>query len=89
MTPNQWHSQPTAAGPASLAAVPSVSVFTNVLLPTSPRDITSRVFLALVQKCTPNERDEFEEFIEASIIFGRSALHHLEARFKNHQAWAA
>ncbi|WP_157772256.1 hypothetical protein [Zobellella denitrificans] len=44
-------------------------------------------FLSLAEQCTPKQRAEFEAFIEASIIFARATLHHLQNNYKRHTSW--
>lgn len=46
-------------------------------------------FLALAEKCTPEQRTEFEAFLEAAIIFARAALHRLKREFEPHPSWKA
>lgn len=35
----------------------------------------------------PDQRDEFEAYLEAALIFGRTTIHHLRGRFSNHLGW--
>lgn len=55
------------------------------------RDAVSRArqFLEMGQRCTHEERDEYEAFLEAAIVFGRAAVHRLQSRFKKHPNWEA
>ena len=46
-------------------------------------------FLALAEKCTPEQRTEFEAFLEAAIVFARAALHRLKSEFEPHPSWNA
>jgi len=46
-------------------------------------------FLALAEQCSPEQRTEFEAFLEAAIVFARAALHRLKSKFKSHPAWKA
>lgn len=44
-------------------------------------------FLALAEQCTPEQRTEFEAFLEAAIVFSRAALHRLKSEFESHSSW--
>ena len=44
-------------------------------------------FLALAEQCTPAQRNEFEAFLEAAIVFARAALHRLQCEFRSHPSW--
>lgn len=44
-------------------------------------------FLHLAEKCTPAQRAEFEAYVDASIIFARTALHRLKSKCSNHPSW--
>lgn len=44
-------------------------------------------FLHLAEKCTPDQRAEFEAYVDASIIFARTALHRLKSKCSNHPSW--
>lgn len=46
-------------------------------------------FLALAEQCPPEQRSEFEAFLEAAIVFARAALHRLKGEFESHPAWKA
>jgi hypothetical protein len=46
-------------------------------------------FLALAEQCPPEQRTEFEAFLEASIVFARAALHRLKGEFESHPSWKA
>ena len=46
-------------------------------------------FLALAEQCRPEERTEFEAFLEAVIVFARAALHRLKNEFETHPSWKA
>ena len=54
-----------------------------------PRHAISRAdfFLTLASSCTASQRDDFEAFLEAAIIFGRTAIHRLQHEFKQHPDW--
>lgn len=54
-----------------------------------PRHAISRAefFLRLASDCPASKRDEFEAFLEAAIIFGRTAIHRLKHEFEHHSAW--
>lgn len=49
----------------------------------------SRLFLRLANECSPDERVEFEAFIEAAIVFARAALHRFQALHESHPEWKA
>ncbi len=44
-------------------------------------------FLQLAEKCTPGQRAEFEAYVDASIIFARTALHRLKSKHNHHPSW--
>lgn len=44
-------------------------------------------FLDLAEKCSPEDRKDFEAFLEASIIFARTAIHRLKHHCSNHPEW--
>jgi hypothetical protein len=44
----------------------------------------AKFFLALAEQCDLNHRNEFEAFVEASILFARSAILRAERKYKNH-----
>ncbi|MEF8697779.1 MAG: hypothetical protein V5B36_14440 [Candidatus Accumulibacter sp. UW25] len=44
-------------------------------------------FLTLAEQCTPEQRNEFEAFLEAAIVFARAALHRLKSKFESHPSW--
>ncbi|MBK8674829.1 MAG: hypothetical protein IPN27_00125 [Cellvibrionales bacterium] len=44
-------------------------------------------FCNLANKCSSDERDNFEAFLEASIIFGRSVMYHLQFRHGKSHHW--
>jgi len=46
-------------------------------------------FLNQAEKCTFAERDAFEAYLEATIVFARAAIHRLKSRYKAHPAWKA
>jgi hypothetical protein len=39
-------------------------------------------FLQRAEECTANERDAFEAYLEAAIVFGRSAIQWLQPKYK-------
>lgn len=43
----------------------------------------------MASNCSPSQRDEFEAFLEAAIIFGRSSLDRLKKEFKSHSGWSS
>ncbi|MGK2957890.1 MAG: hypothetical protein ACSLFB_05720 [Acidimicrobiales bacterium] len=47
----------------------------------------AELFLSLAEKCTPEQRTEFEAFLEAAIVFSRAALHRLKSEFESHPSW--
>jgi hypothetical protein len=55
------------------------------------RDAISRArfFLNLAKQCPAEKRDEFEAYLEASIIFSRTALHRFKTKHKRHPNWKA
>jgi len=63
-------------------AVSPMSAFAN-------RHAISRAvfFLALADRCTAPDRDAFEAFLEAAIVFGRTAIHRLLSQFEAHPEW--
>jgi len=44
-------------------------------------------FLVLAEQCRPEQRTEFEAFLEAAIVFARAALHRLKNEFQSHPLW--
>ena len=46
-------------------------------------------FLALAEQCSPEQRTEFEAFLEATIVFACAALHRLKSEFETHPSWKA
>jgi hypothetical protein len=50
------------------------------------RDAISRaeLFLVLAEQCDVNHRELFEAFLEASIIFGRAAVHRMQSGLEQH-----
>lgn len=55
----------------------------------SPRHAISRAqfFLGLANDCSASRREDFEAYLEAAIIFGRTALHRLKHEFESHTDW--
>ncbi|MBA7578921.1 hypothetical protein ES708_20787 [subsurface metagenome] len=47
----------------------------------------ARFFLKLAKQCPIEKRDEFEAYLDASIIFGRTALHRFKTKYKRHSNW--
>lgn len=47
----------------------------------------ARFFLNLAKRCSVEKRDEFEAYLEASIIFGRAALHRLQSEHRRKSNW--
>ena len=56
----------------------------------SPRHAISRAdfFLRLASECNASQRDEFEAYLEAAVVFGRTAIHRLKHEYEQHSAWA-
>ncbi len=46
-------------------------------------------FLELAEQCTSVQRDEFEAYLEACIVFARSALLRLKTKYEKHPQWKA
>jgi len=46
-------------------------------------------FLALAERCDVQNRQDFEAFLEAAIIFARTAIHRLQTQCKCHPEWAS
>ncbi len=46
-------------------------------------------FLHLAEECRPDQRAEFEAYVDASIIFARTALHRLKNKYSHNPSWAA
>ncbi len=44
-------------------------------------------FLHLAEKCEPDQRAEFEAYVDASIIVARTALHRLHSKYNHHPSW--
>ena len=55
------------------------------------RDAVSRAryFLSMAKECTAVQRDEYEAFLVAAIIFGRTAFHRLDILLKSKQGLRA
>src|SRR5260221_145862 len=53
------------------------------------RDALSRArqFLDLADQCSVSEQDQYEMFLEATIVFGRTALHRLKHQHEDHSDW--
>jgi hypothetical protein len=49
----------------------------------------ARFFLAKSERCSADDRLEFEAFLEAAILFARAALHRLQAKYRKHPKWKA
>jgi hypothetical protein len=49
----------------------------------------ARFFLLKASQCPAEDRLEFEAFFEAAMVFARSALLRLEAKYKKHPKWKA
>lgn len=47
----------------------------------------ARFFLEQAKQCQGNQRDEFEAYLEASIVFSRAALHRLKSAYEKHPDW--
>lgn len=44
-------------------------------------------FLEKAKSCPVEERNDFELFLEASIVFARAAIHRLQSKHKRHPKW--
>ena len=53
------------------------------------RDAVSRArfFLGKAQDCSADERDDFEAYLEAAIVFARTAIHRLKSQFESNREW--
>ncbi len=53
------------------------------------RDAVSRArqFIQMAKGCGVEERDKYEAFLEAAIVFGRAALHRLQPLYEKHPDW--
>ena len=49
----------------------------------------AKFFLRMAILCPAHARVDFEAFLEASIVFGRTEMHRLKAMFGKHPEWAA
>src|SRR5215213_7977017 len=49
----------------------------------------ARFFLQRAEECGVDERDVFEAYLEAAIVFGRSAILWLIPKYKSHPDWRA
>ena len=47
----------------------------------------ARFFLDLAKQCPIEKRDEFEAYLEATIVFARAALHRLQSEHKRQSNW--
>ena len=47
----------------------------------------ARFFLIIAKQCPVEKRDDFEAYLEASIIFGRTALHRFQSKHERHPDW--
>ena len=47
----------------------------------------ARFFLQKAVECNADQRDEFEAYLDAAIIFARTALLRVESDYKNHPDW--
>lgn len=47
----------------------------------------SRFFFGLARDCSGEKRDEFEAFLEAAIVFARTAILRVERQYKKHPDW--
>jgi hypothetical protein len=46
-------------------------------------------FLERAEECDASAREAFESYLEAAIIFGRTAIHRLKTKYENHPRWEA
>lgn len=49
----------------------------------------AQFFLEQADKCAVAERDAFECYLEAAIVFGRTAIHRLQSPYDKHLNWKA
>jgi len=47
------------------------------------------MFVEMARQCDLAHRDEHEAFLDAAIVFARSALHRLQSAYKRKPAWSA
>jgi len=47
----------------------------------------ARFFLKLAEQCSAEQREAFEAYLEAAIVFARAALHRLQAKYQKHPNW--
>jgi hypothetical protein len=47
----------------------------------------ARLFLEKARACSSDARIDFEAFLEATIVFARSAIHRFQAQHPRHPAW--
>lgn len=47
----------------------------------------ARLFLEKAERCSANDREQFEAYLEAAIIFARTALLRLESELGGHPEW--
>lgn len=54
-----------------------------------PRHAISRArfFLKKADQCKVSERDDFEAYLEAAIVFARAALHRLQSEYYRRTGW--
>jgi hypothetical protein len=81
----------SVAGRGALAdpQPPTLQSRTRAVMNLFKRDAVSRagLFLEMARMCTVEQRDEYEAFLEAAIVFGRSALLRLKTTFRKHGNW--
>lgn len=61
----------------------------QILMIREPRHALSRAisFLEKAKACPVGERDDFELFLEASMVFARAAIHRLKSKHLRHPNW--
>jgi hypothetical protein len=47
----------------------------------------ARLFISLANECTVTERNKHEAFLEAAIIFGRTAIHRTKTKYEKSRGW--
>jgi hypothetical protein len=47
----------------------------------------ARFFLAQAKSMPPDHRNEFEAFLEAAVVFGRTAVHRFKTAYEKHPKW--
>jgi hypothetical protein len=61
----------------------------RLAFPTRHAISRARQFLGLADECTVEQRDRCEAFMEAAIIFCRTALHRMQSQYERRPGWKA